>query len=355
MLYVINEKVIQLEKEGKRIIKFNIGDPDQDTSASIIEASLKGMKAGRTKYGSSAGEKNLREKLAEMRGVKAENVIISPGSKWNIFAIMYLLLKGGNVIIPSPHWTSYDLIAKNIGAEARYLKTSLEDEWKIDVEKLKNLIDDKTKLIILNSPNNPTSKVVDEKTMKAIVDIASEKNIPILSDECYADISFVKTKSILDFGQENIYVNSFSKTYAMTGWRVGYAIMNKELVEKIVKLNQITITNVPMFIQDAALKALDMKDKISKEISDIYKKRADVVSKSLAKTKLKFSKPDAPFYFFPRCFADSEKLALSLLDKGVAITPGTAFGDYKEHFRLALTIPDKDIKEGIEKIKEAFK
>ncbi|MEM0313001.1 MAG: pyridoxal phosphate-dependent aminotransferase, partial [Candidatus Bathyarchaeia archaeon] len=342
MLYEINEKVIRLEKEGKRIIKFNLGDPDQPTPAEIINAAFEAMKRGKTKYASAAGEKELREALAEIHGVSADNIVVTPGSKWAIFAVMYLLLeKGDNVIIPSPHWTAYDLAVKSLGAEVRLLKTSLDSEWKVNPESLEKLINEKTKLIILNNPNNPTSKVMDEKVVSAVVETANRKGVRILSDEVYADISFVKAKSLLEYSGEHIIIKSFSKTFAMTGWRIGYAIADKQLTDKIIKLNQITLTNVPVFIQDAALKALEHRHEIIKTIREDYYKRAEIACKMLSNTKLKFTKPEAPFYLFPKLDGlDSEKFAFNLLDKGVAVAPGTSFGDYREHFRIALTAPN---------------
>jgi aspartate aminotransferase len=356
MLYEINEKVMKLEKEGKKIIKFNVGDPDQALPDEIIESMHRALRGGKTKYSSSSGEKELRESLAEIYGVKPSAVTISPGSKWSIYSIMHVLLKGGgNIIIPSPHWTAYDLMAKEIGAEPRILPTRFEDGWKIDTSKLNEMIDGKTKLIILNSPNNPTSKIIDSKTFGEIVEIANDRGIKILSDECYSDISFVKMKSILDFGQNHILVNSFSKTFAMTGLRLGFSITDDELADKLTKLNQITISNVPAFIQHAAVDALKIKERVSSHIREIYKKRAELAEKIFADSSLKFSKPDAPFYMFPYCAEDSEKLAFKLLDVGVAITPGTAFGSYREFFRISLTMPDHLVKEGLEKIVSSLK
>jgi len=357
MLYEISEKVIRLENEGKKIIKFNLGDPDQPTPNEIIEAACEAMKKGKTKYSSSAGEKPLREALANIHGVSVDNVVITAGSKWAIFAIMYLLLKKGeNVIIPTPHWTAYELTAKSLGIETKFLRTELESNWNIDPEKLDALIDDKTRLIVLNNPNNPTSKVQDDKTVKKIVRIADDHEVTILSDEVYSDISFVKAKSVLDFSDNHVVVKSFSKTFAMTGWRVGYAIADKELINKIVKLNQLTLTNVPVFIQEAALKALELRHEIIRMVREKYRKRADLACSILSKTDLKFSRPEAPFYLFPKGEGlDSEKFAFELLDRGVAIAPGTSFGDYREHFRLALTVSDDEVELGLKIISEALK
>ncbi len=358
MLYEINEKALKLESEGRKIIRLNLGDPDMATPPEIVEAAYAAMKAGKTKYSSSYGEKKLREKIAEIHGVKAENVVITPGSKWGVFATMFLMLKGGgNVIVPTPYWTAYELIAKTLGAQTKLLRTELEDDWKVDLDKLEGMIDKDTRMIILNNPNNPTSKVMDEETLDGIVEIATKRGVTILSDEVYGAIAFTKTKSILEYDGDckHILSNGFSKTFTMTGWRIGYIIANKLLVDNITKLNQITVNNVPVFIQEAALKGLELREKISSAIKLEYEERAKMASKTLAKAGLSFSQPDAPFYVFPkRPGLDSEKFTLDLLDKGVAVAPGTSFGDYREHFRISLTAPREEIKVALDKISEAL-
>ncbi|MCW4002915.1 MAG: pyridoxal phosphate-dependent aminotransferase [Candidatus Bathyarchaeota archaeon] len=358
MLYEINEKALKLQSEGKKIIRLNLGDPDMATPPEIVDAAYAAMKAGKTKYSSSYGELKLRQKLAEIHDVKVENVVITPGSKWGIFATMFLMMKGGgNVIIPTPYWTAYDLTAKAIGANTKLLRTELENDWKVDLDKLEDMIDKDTRMIILNNPNNPTSKVIDPETLDGIVEIANKKGITILSDEVYGTIAFTRTKSILEYDGDcrHILSNGFSKTFTMTGWRIGYIIANKMLVDNITKLNQITINNVPVFIQEAALKGLEIQQQLSTDIKEEYEERAKMASKILSEAGLSFSKPDAPFYVFPkRPGLDSERFALDLLDKGVAVAPGTAFGDYREHFRISLTAPREEIKEGLVKISEAL-
>ncbi len=356
MLYEISEKAIQLENQGKKIIKFNLGDPDLPTPPEIIEASYEAMKQGKTKYSSAAGEKKLREELANIHNVSLDNVVVTTGSKWAIFSLMSILLKkGDNVVAPSPHWTSYELQAKRFGVEFRTLNSDIESDWKLNIENLNDLIDDRTQLIILNSPNNPTSKVIDDKDFEEIVKIAKSKSIPILSDEVYSDISFVKTKPILDFEGGNILVSGFSKSFLMTGWRIGYAIVEKELAKKMIKFNQITTTCVPAFIQYGALKGLESRKRIADDIRRTFKIRADTAYRVLSKSKMQFSRPDAPFYLFPKVEnLDSERFALDLLDKGVAVAPGTAFGDYRQYFRIALTCGEDKIKEGLEILCEAL-
>ena len=356
MLYEINEKAIKLQNEGKKIIRLNIGDPDLETPREIVEAAYEAMREGKTKYSSAYGEKNLREKLASVHDVSAENVVITPGSKWGVFATMNLLLKnGGNIVTPTPYWTAYGLTAKTIGAEIRLLKTELDSKWRVDLEALESLIDQNTRMIILNNPNNPTSNVMDDESLDGIVQIANDKKIPVLSDEVYADISFVKTKSILDYSGKNVMITGFSKMFTMTGWRIGYVVADREFIDRIAKLNQITFSNVPVFIQEAALKALGMHDKLTKVIKSEYQERANIACETLAKSGLEFTKPKAPFYVFPRRRGlDSELFALDLLDKGVAVAPGSSFGDYREHFRVSLTAPRNDIAVALDRICEAI-
>lgn len=356
-MYEINEKALKLESEGKKIIRLNLGDPDMATPPEIVEAAYASMKAGKTKYSSSYGEMRLRQKIAEVHGVKPENVVITPGSKWAIFSTMFLTMKnGGNVIIPTPYWTAYDLIAKTIGAKVKLLKTEMETGWKVDLGKLESLIDSETKMIILNNPNNPTSKVMDDATLDGIVEIANKKGITVLSDEVYGAIAFNKTKSILDYGTDSKHIlsNGFSKTFTMTGWRIGYIVANKMLIDQVTKLNQITFNNVPVFIQDAAMKGLELHKQISDNIKAKYKQRADLASKKLSEAGFKFTQPDAPFYVFPkRDGLDGDKFTLNLLDSGVAVAPGSSFGDYHEHFRISLTAPDNEIETALNKICEA--
>jgi aspartate aminotransferase len=184
--------------------------------------------------------------------------------------------------------------------------------------------------------------------------------VTILSDEVYGPISFIKTKSILEYQTDgnftHVLSNGFSKMFTMTGWRIGYIIANKQLIDNITKLNQITINNVPVFIQEAALKGLEMQKNLTKTIEKEYEERAKIACQTLAKAGLCFTEPEAPFYVFPkRKGLDSEKFTLDLLDKGVAVAPGTSFGDYREHFRISLTAPRNEIKIGLDKISEALK
>jgi aspartate aminotransferase len=224
------------------------------------------------------------------------------------------------------------------------------------VDKFAKLIDRKTQMIILNNPNNPTSKVMEDEVLDGVVQLANEQGVVILSDEVYSTIAFKKTKSILDYREDNhILTTGFSKTFTMTGWRIGYVVANKEFVDRITRLNQITVNNVPVFIQEAALTGLELQKQIATKIKDEYQERAKLASKKLKAAGLEFTEPEAPFYVFPRKRGlDSERFTLELLDKGVAVAPGTAFGDYREHFRISLTAPREQIEVALDRICEAL-
>ncbi len=347
-LYDIYEKIHRLEQQGRDVIEFNVGDPDQMTDERIIKACIRAMRKGFTKYGSAAGEMFLRRKIADEHGTRPENVMISPGSKFSIFAAMDKLLgHGDNVVIPSPHWNAYTLIAERLGARVKLVNTGIKDRWKVHPEAVEEAIDGRTRAIILCNPNNPTSTVMDEKALTEIIGIAERRRIPIISDESYADISFKEVGCMADSGVGNICVKSFSKTFAMTGWRIGYMIASEETVRHAMKLVQITTTNVPLFVQYAASEALDLRSEIAASMRRIYKKRAEEAVRTLGATELAIYRPDAPFYLFPYCNGDSEKLAMGLVDKGVGVVPGTAFGDYRGHFRIALTVPDGKLRKGL--------
>jgi aspartate aminotransferase len=349
MLHEIAERVVQREKEGNRTVKFNVGDPDQPTPLEIVDAMITALRQGKTKYSSSGGEKQLREALAELHEASPEQVVVTPGSKWAVFSLMSLLLKkSDNVVIISPHWSDYETIAKTLGAETRLLKTELDTDWRIDVTELERMMDANTRLLILNNPNNPTSRAIRSSTLEELTQVANANGTRILSDEVYMDLSFVETKSIRSFEGDHLLVKSFSKTFAMTGWRIGYAIVDDELAQKMVALNQITVSNVPSFVQDAALRALELRDGIRQSMRAIYQQRADLACRILARAKLEFTEPDAAFYVFPRkANVNSEELAAKLLPRGVAIVPGSCFGDYPEHFRIALTVPEEEIEAGL--------
>lgn len=357
MLYEISERVMRMQMQGRQMIKLNVGDPDQQTDSRIVQATADAIKSSGTKYGSAAGLIQLREALAQQYSVKTENVLITPGAKWAVFCSLSLLLKdGGNVIIPSPFWTAYPLMVSQLGGKVKVLETSIENDWKLDIGRLEELIDSETKAIILNSPNNPTSKCINPSDINEILAMAARKSVMVIADQTYSELCFSGRQSKPAIQQGCMVAGSFSKAFAMTGFRVGYLIAGSRQCDQLIKLSQITFNNVPVFAQAGALKAMELREQITSEMRGIYKKRLGLAIKMLSSSGLEFCKPDAAFYMFLRAKGqDCEKLALNLLEKGVAIAPGTAFGNFRDFFRISLTAPENDIKVGLEKIMEALK
>src|SRR3989338_2996452 len=241
MLYEITERIFTLEQQGRKITKLNIGEPDWRPPSSIIKSAYEALKEGKDKYASAAGQLALREKIAELHNCNASNIVLSPGSKFAIYNLLTLGMKAGdNAIIFSPHWTAFELICRQANAEPRIINLKMENNFAMDFDALQNAIDSNTKFIILNSPCNPTSHALSEKEEQEIIEIARRKGIIVLADDAYRDLCFDATKERKT--EEGVYItNTFSKTFGMTGWRIGYAIVPENIAKRLISLHQITI------------------------------------------------------------------------------------------------------------------
>lgn len=351
ILYKMSERIFELEKQGVKVTRLNIGDPGLVTPEALTEACISAIKAGKTKYASAQGEKELLDEIASLQGCSAKNVVATPGSKWACFALLQTTLnKGDNIVCPTPYWATFSDMANQFGAAAKLLKAEFEERWQFDAEKLKELVDKKTKIIILNNPTNPTSVEYDDALVKAIVEYAQDKKVLVFMDEAYRDISF-RHQNLTKYAEGLAITNSFSKGYAMSGWRAGYLAASEEIVKRIVKLNQITFTNVPVFIQAAALEGLKRRKEITAIAREECLKRLKAAEKAL--TGAEYVKPDAGFYMFLKC-PDGEKVAEKCLEKGVGVTPGTAFGDHPDFLRVSLSHSPEVLAPALEKVKEAI-
>lgn len=351
MLYKITEKIFKMEQEGQSITKLNIGEPDWPTAPECIEAAIKAMREGKTKYASVQGQKELRERLAKLHNAKPENVIITPGSKYGINYVMKTLLKTGDeVLLFSPHWTAFELIAREYGAVPKVISLSFEDNWALDFEQIEKSITKKTKLIIFNNPCNPTSHVWPMEEEDRLIGLAKRKGIYILLDCAYRGIAFTKIPAHPPYQEHVIITDSFSKTFGMTGWRLGYVIANEKIVRELVRLGQISVTNVPVFIQEAGIAALDNYAKLAEKTRLISEKRANACIRVL-KGKIKFTNPGAGFYLFPYLGVDGERVFEELLAKHkIAIVPGKAFGNYAQFARISLTYPENVLEDACRKL-----
>jgi aspartate aminotransferase len=347
-------KAKQLESEGKKIIHLEVGEPDYLPPVSVKNELSKTFEKKRVHYTQTTGVPILRKSIAKKRSVKEENVIVTPGARFAVFSAMVSTLSvGDEVIISEPAWPAYRDCANFIGVKVKAIRTNVDQNWDLDLDHLEQMITLNTKMIVLNSPNNPTGKIVRQQQIDAILALAGKNDIYVLSDEVYSMYSYVPYKSILDFEyNKSIMVSSFSKSHAMTGFRVGYAISGKDIIDKISKIQAITITSVAEPMQYAAVAALDAdvtKNKI------LMKKRLDFIGKQLENLPCDYINPDGGMYYFVRFNknVDVNKTIFELLNEGVAVAPGAGFGEaYSDFIRISACQPIKSLNDGLKIIRK---
>ena len=348
-------KAKSLEQEGKKIIHMEVGEPDF-LPPEIVKKSLSEVfDKGFMKYGQARGMPKFREALAKYVSQKfnaeitQENIIVSPGARFSIFsAISTLLNPGDEMIVIEPAWPAYKDCALNSGIKVRTINTTLEKKWEPSVEEIKNIINSNTKMIVLNYPNNPTGKILPEKLQDEIINLAKENDLYVLSDEIYSQYAKTNWKSILSYNYEkSIVTQSFSKSHAMTGFRVGYAITSKKIIEKMVKLEALCLTNVSEPIQYVAMKALESDTSSN---SKLIQNRLDMLTEKANEMGLEFMIPDGAMYIFAKINQkdfDGVEFANNSLEKGIAIAPGEGFGNYKNFIRISACQDEKTLMEGM--------
>jgi aspartate aminotransferase len=357
-------KAKALEAQGRDIIHLEIGEPDFDTPANIIDAACDALHKSFTHYGPSAGLPQLREVIAqhvsETRrvNVKPEEVVVVPGGKPIIFfSVLALVEDGDEVIYPNPGFPIYESMINYVGAKAVPIRLREELEFRLDVNELASLINDRTKLIILNSPQNPTGGLLTKDDIAAIARAIGDRNIMVLSDEIYSQLIFEgedhSIMSIDGMKARTILLDGFSKTYAMTGWRMGYGVMRADLATHISRLMTNSNSCTASFTQIAGVEALCGPQDVVDAMRAKFKKRRDVMVAGLNKIKgFSCRVPHGAFYVFPNITKTgwpSKKLADALLDDaGVAALSGTAFGDFGEGY-LRFSVANS-----IEKIEKAL-
>ena len=364
------EKAKSLERMGRRVLHLEVGEPDFDTPEHIKRAAYEAMKRGFTHYTSSRGIPELREAISEYvrewKGFEADpdrEIIVTPGTKHAIYcACMALLNPGDEVILLSPIWTTFFACVR--AAEA--IPVELHAPWGcwFDEEELKEKVSDRTRMIIVNSPNNPTGGALDAEYVKAIADLAEDHGITVLSDEIYSRIVYdgfrqVSPASLIGV-EHTVTVDGFSKTYAMTGWRLGYAIASREVVDAMVKLQQATTTCPASFVQAAAVEALRSSQECVEEMVREYDRRRRMLVERLSRIPgIRCEKPRGAFYAFPDVSATgkpSRQVVMELLEtKGVCVTPGSVFGRLGEgHIRISYATSMQTLSEALDRIEECF-
>jgi aspartate aminotransferase len=347
-------KAKQLESEGKIIIHLEVGEPDYLPPVNVKNELLKTFEKKRIHYTQTNGVPTLRKLIAQERSVKEENVVVTPGARFAVFSAMVSNLSiGDELIISEPAWPAYRDCANFIGVKVKAIRTNVEQKWDLDLDQLKQLISSNTKMIVLNSPNNPTGKIIREREIDDILKLARKNDIFVLSDEVYSMYSYIPYKSILDFGYDkSIMVSSFSKSHAMTGFRVGYAISSKDIIDRISKIQAIAITSVAEPMQYAAIAA--MNSNVTKNMT-LMKKRLDFIKRELENLPCEFVNPDGGMYYFVRFnnSIDVNKIIFNLLNEGVAVAPGIGFGEtYFDFIRISACQPTKLLNDGLKILKK---
>jgi aspartate aminotransferase len=337
-----------LEKQGKEVIHLEIGEPDFDTPANVIEAGVDALHKGWTHYGPAAGLPEMRQAIADYVSrtrnvpVSPDEVVVVPGGKPIIFfTILALIESGDEVIYPDPGFPIYESMVNYSVGKAIALPLREERDFAVDVKELASLVNEHTKLIILNSPHNPTGGVLTKKDIFEIAEVIGDRNIMVLSDEIYSRLIYdgdhFSIMSVPGFKERTILLDGFSKTYAMTGWRLGYGVMRPDLAGPIARLATNSTSCTASFTQMAGIEALRGDQSSVDKMSAEFKQRRDVFVAGLNKIKgFSCRVPKGAFYAFPNITKTgwpSKKLADALLEEaGVACLSGTAFGAHGEGY-----------------------
>ena len=356
-----------LEAQGRNVVHLEIGEPDFDTPGHITEAAIAALRGGATHYGPSAGLPELREAIAQdstrRRGVRAtsEMVVVTPGAKpIMFFVILALVDEGDEVLYPNPGFPIYESMIRYIGGIPVPVRLLEEKGFILDVGQLCDRVGPKTRLIILNYPHNPTGGIIPESGLRAIAEVAAKYNVPVLSDEIYSRILYdTEHKSIAGMpGMESlaIVLDGFSKTYAMTGWRLGYGIMPAPMAQVVAKLQTNATSCTATFSQLAAVQALrGDQSSVDAMVAEFRRRRDAIVDGLRAIPGFTCARPKGAFYVFPnitRTGYGSKALADKLLDQGgVACLSGTAFGEFGEgHLRFSYANSMENIQEALRRI-----
>jgi len=359
----LSSTVAQMRGQGIDVISFSLGEPDFDTPRNVSEAAIKAINAGFTHYTPAAGMPELREAIAEKskrdNGIPCEpkNVMAAP-AKFAIYAAVTANIDPGDeVIIPDPSWVSYPEIVKLAGGKP--VLVPHREGWRWHPDDIAAAVTPKTRMIMVNSPANPTGAVYSKEDLNGIADIAKEKNLLVISDEIYEKILYEGTHhsiaSFPDMFERTITINGFSKAYAMTGWRIGWLVAPDNLFGDILKIQEHAMTCVASFVQLAAVEALRGPQDSVRRMKDTFRKRRDqIVDLMRSIPGFQCGAPKGAFYVFPKYDYDmtSEKFAdLLLKEAKVAVTPGAAFGPSGEkHVRISYAASEKNIVEGMRRI-----
>jgi aspartate aminotransferase len=358
-----------LEAQGKKIIHLEIGEPDFDTPKYIRDAAIKALGEGWTHYGPSPGLPEFRKLIAEIwkaeRGIPCdwENVVVTPGGKPIMFYLMLALLEAGDdVLLPNPAFPIYESVVDFLGARAVHLPLLEANEFDLDLKDFASKVTERTKLVILNSPHNPTGGVLKPETVEGIAALARKHDFMVLSDEIYGRVLYegrhVSIASLPGMAERTVVLDGFSKTYAMTGWRLGFGIMRKDLAAHIGRLQTNAVSCTASFTQRAGMAALSGPQDDAMAMVEEFRRRRDLIVAGLnALPGISCLKPHGAFYVFPNITKTGLKSAelerLLMEQAGVACLAGTAFGTYGEgYLRFSYANSQENIKTALQNISD---
>ena len=369
----ISAKANELARNGIDICNLSAGQPDFEAPKEVIEATSRAIFNGFTKYGPAAGDPELRKAIADkLRNenkidVTYENVMITNGAKQAIYNLFQVTLnEGDEVIIPSPYWLSYPEIVKLAGGKPIFLESSANDGFRIDIDRLISKISPKTKFIIINSPNNPTGKVLTNEELREITEVLRRnRHVSLISDEIYELIlkKGLKHTSIAsldkDLSSRIFTINGFAKGWAMTGWRVGYLVGDKKIIEASSSLQSQSTSNVCSFVQKGALAALQINRNFFYEMNKKYDERRELLYKGLNRLEgVRMHAPRGAFYGFPELpnkHISSISFCKRILEEyGLVLVPGLVFGN-DQCVRISCAASSETIQDGLLRLEKAFK
>jgi aspartate/methionine/tyrosine aminotransferase len=360
-----------LEAQGREIIHLEIGEPDFDTPGHIVEAAVGALRDGQTHYTPSSGIPPLRQAIArhigQTRGVEVnpDGVVVTPGAKpIMFFAILALLGPGDEAIYPNPGFPIYESMINFVGATPVALPLREEKDFRFDPDEFRSLVSDRTKLIILNSPQNPTGGILTRQDLEVVADVARERGIMVLTDEVYNQMLYegehVSILSLPGMAPYTILLDGFSKTYAMTGWRLGYGVMPLELAAQMTKLMVNSNSCTAAFSQYAAIAALEGPHDEVRSMVEAFRERRSIIVDGLNEIPgIRCANPAGAFYVFPNVEAtgiDSKPLADYLLSEaGVALLDGACFGEHGQgYLRLSYDNSIENIRRALNQIRDAL-
>ncbi len=372
----IKAKADQMKKDGIDVIGLGAGEPDFDTPDNIKGAAIKAIKEGFTKYTPAGGTAEIKqaicEKLSRDNGLtyKESEVIVSCGAKHSLYNIALVLFEEGDeIIIPAPYWVSYPEQIKLVGATPVILHTEEKTGFMIQPDELEEKITPRTKAIIINTPSNPTGAIYDRKTLESIGEIALKHDIMLISDECYeriiydGHVHYSLASLSPEIKSRTLTVNAVSKTYSMTGWRIGYVAGPEPVIKAINKVQSQTTSNPASISQKAAIEALTGdQTKVTQMVSEFQKRRDYIVQRLQSLPGVSCLLPKGAFYCFPNCsgvigsrFSGAKELSEYLLDHArVAVIAGEGFGS-NSHMRLSYSISMEVIEKAMDRIEVALK